>query len=606
MVTTVGRILASEALPEGLYKQDTALDKGEVSRLFLQLAKEKPDQYIDALQRMNDIGRRVATRYGRTASLKLADFRTPESMRKLRTTIKDELHAIQNRDDLSSDQKSKLIVKELGSKYSNVSEKLFESLPEDSSLSSQVRAGSRGNKTQLQQMIFGDMFMVDPTNRTIPVPGLTGYAEGVTPMEYWLSAHSGRKGLVDVQLATADAGYYGKTMTNVAHRVVATIPDCGVGPQQGLLVEGGDDENVGALLARDIAGFKANTPITRGMLPKLAGKKILLRSALTCKAPEGICQHCAGLREKGEFPEIGEAVGVNAARSFAEPVTQAKLKAKHVGGVAEGGKHRLDTYEQIKQFGQVPTEFVGGAVLSGVDGRVGRVMDAPQGGTYVTVGPEQYHIPNGIEVAVKPGDTIEAGDILSAGVPNPAEIVQYKGLGEGRRYYLDKFSELLKKDKAASHRRNIEAFARAFVSRVRITDPEGYDGNLINDIVDYDTLASRWEPREGSSLKKTTSAHNLYLEQPYLHYTIGTRLTPKVTKALRENGIDEVVTHPSAPPFEPVVMRATDFTQHDKDWAVRLGGENLKRATLAAAQRGSSSERKSTSYFPTLVNITEN
>jgi hypothetical protein len=371
------------------------------------------------------------------------------------------------------------------------------------------------------------------------------------------------------------------------------------------VVDTEDENNIGSLLARDYGPFKAGQPITPAMLPKLP-PKVIVRSALTCRAHEGICQHCAGLREKGGFPAIGEAVGVNAARSFAEPVTQFKLKAKHVGGVATGtGENRADSYQQIKQFGQVPKEFVGGAVLTEVDGRVGRVVPAPQGGTYITVGGKQFHVPIDQQVRVKPGDVVEAGDMLSDGVPNPAEIVALKGLGEGRKYYMEQFSKLLDSANASTHRRNLEPFARAFVSRVRITDPDGLDGNFIDDVVDYDTVSSRWEPCEGAALKNVSTAHNLYLEQPYLHYTIGTRITPKVAKALKEQGINDVLTHNQPPPFEPVVMRATDFTRKDKDWMVRLGGENLKQSTLEAAQRGSVSDRKSTSYFPTLVNITE-
>ena len=207
------------------------------------------------------------------------------------------------------------------------------------------------------------------------------------------------------------------------------------------------------------------------------------------------------------------------------------------------------------------------------------------------------------EVTAKEGDTVEAGDTLSDGTPNPAEIAQYKGIGEGRRYFLNKFADMLKRNGASTGRRNLELFSRAFISKVRINQPEGWNGYLPDDVVDYERIASKWEPREGSETKPLSMASGKYLEKPYLHYTIGTRVTPKVAAELNEFGHSKVLVHNAPPPFEPVVVRSQDLIRHDPDWVTRLGGENLKRALLDSAQRGGTSEKNSTSYFPRLVGM---
>jgi biotin carboxyl carrier protein len=66
-----------------------------------------------------------------------------------------------------------------------------------------------------------------------------------------------------------------------------------------------------------------------------------------------------------------------------------------------------------------PKVFPGGAILSKVDGRVTEVRKAPQGGSFITVGNTTVYSPIARTVKVKVGDTVEAGDMLTNGVPNP-------------------------------------------------------------------------------------------------------------------------------------------------------------------------------------------
>ena len=78
--------------------------------------------------------------------------------------------------------------------------------------------------------------------------------------------------------------------------------------------------------------------ITEAVVQKVkkAGiKQVEIRSSLTCKTENGVCQKCYGRNlATGNLVETGEAVGIMAAQSIGEPGTQLTMKNFHKGGVA--------------------------------------------------------------------------------------------------------------------------------------------------------------------------------------------------------------------------------------------------------------------------------
>jgi DNA-directed RNA polymerase subunit beta' len=607
MITTAGRLLLQDALPEKYRDLQKPIDSKTLTAILTDLATTgKPEEYVDYLKKLVDLGRFVATDYGRTASISLKDLKLPASVQKLKQDFKNKLYEIEQSDILTHAEKVKAMQELLSSASKELPAKLMDAaLKENNAMIHAIISGARGGakgEKMVQQMLIGSFGDNDSEGEYIPRTGLSGFAEGRSPFEYWAASYGTRKSNADVQLATAKVGYLARQLTNAAHRVIATSPDCGT--TRGLIVAGDDPDNVGAILAKDVGDLTAGTVIREEHLPKLAGKNILVRSAITCDAAEGVCSKCSGIREHGKLPSLGEAVGINATRSFVEPLTQSAIGSKHAGTKISKRK-TLEGHSLINQFMQMPKEFIDAAILTEKDGTVKRIAKAPQGGNFIFVDDVRYHVPEGVGLKVKVGDKVEAGDVLSEGIPNPALVVKYKGLGEGRYYFLNQLRDLLKNSNATTNRRNIELFTRGFISKAKITKPEGYAGYLIDDVVDYDTLAASWQPRPDSSLKSVTTAGNLYLEKPYLHYTIGTRVTPKVADTLLKAGIDVVHVHKDPPPFEPMTVRAQAFLSYDKDWTVRLAGEKLKSSLTAAAQRGLYSDANSTSYYPTLLNIAD-
>jgi DNA-directed RNA polymerase subunit beta' len=602
-VTTVGRLMFNQSLPPEYRDEGREIKhKKDLSELLLRIAKEAPDKYVDALKGINDVARNVVFDYGRTASFSLSGLALPPEIKKLRDTYKAQIHLIKEDPKLDAEQKNKAIIDYLMPKISELQKKLTELPDEDNGFIQQVKTGARGNASQLMQILFGDMIVEDHKERPIPVPGLHGYGEGVTPVEMWAGSYGSRKGYIGVQLATSDAGYFGKQLTQVAHRVVVTEDDCGAN-DVGLTVPGGDTNNVGSVLAVGAGDLKAGHVLTKQDLHKLDDKEITVRSAVTCQAREGICSKCAGIREKGHFPHKGDAVGVTASRAIAEPLTQAMLSSKHTGGVAGKEKH-MSAFKSVNQFIQVPEAFIGAAPLAKRDGKISAIDKAPQGGHYVHIGEEEHYVPEDQELNVKVNQEVEAGDALSDGLPNPAEIVKYKGIGEGRRYFTQKYYDILKENNVGNHRRNVEAIARAFINRVKITHPDGYAGHFPGDVVSYDDFVRDYEPREGYELTSPSRAVNQYLEKPMMHYSIGTRITPSIAKKMESAKIKMILAHKEEPVFEPVVSRAQDVSINDKDWMTRLGGFNLKKGMVDAASRGSTSQLGGSSFIPSVVSGT--
>jgi hypothetical protein len=133
--------------------------------------------------------------------------------------------------------------------------------------------------------------------------------------------------------------------------------------------------------------------------------------------------------------------------------------------------------------------------------------------------------------------------VLSEGIVNPSEIVKHKGIGEGRVAWVNAMMRGLKDSRINPHRRNLEVIARGLINHVRVTDLDNHIHALPDDVVPYDYIARTYKPRPDAVETDTTSCCNRYLEEPALHYTIGTRVTPKVADTLKNFGIDKVLTH---------------------------------------------------------------
>lgn len=272
--------------------------------------------------------------------------------------------------------------------------------------------------------------------------------------------------------------------------------------------------------------------------------------------------------------------------------------SKHSGGEAVQTSRIKKGFAAIEQFIDMPEEFVGGAVISDYDGIVGKPIPAPQGGYYLPIGENKMHILPDQNIKVTPGYEVSKGDILTDGMVNISKVTKYKGIGAGRKAFTDHFINTLADNGIFNLRRNIETMARGYISRVKITDPDGVAGKIIGDITDYDDIEAVYKPRVGFQELPVEKAKGKYLETPASYFTIGTRVTPDVIKELKRNRVTTIKVHSDPAPFDPIVIPAKQFTEKDEDFLVGLAGENLMRSIETHVARGAETEKDSTSYYP--------
>jgi hypothetical protein len=426
-------------------------------------------------------------------------------------------------------------------------------------------------------------------------------------VEYFAGAFGTRKGVMDLKTATADAGFFGKQLAQMTHRLLVTDDDerdeerLAAAHDRGYPTDVDDTDNEGALLARPVGPYKRNTVLTPRILKdikEMGIQDILVRSPLV-GGPEdgGVYAKDVGYREKGRLPPIGDYVGVAAAQALSEPVTQAQISSKHSGGV--GGAGSISGFKAINALVQVPKKYPGGATHAQLDGRVQEIREAPQGGHYVQIGGQDHYVPVDQELTVKKGQEIEAGDSITSGMPNPSEIVRHKGIGEGRRYFVNAMRQVLQNSGISPHRRNIELLSRGLVNHVRMTDEHG-DYNP-DDVVPYSMLERSWQPRQGSVTGAPKSLTGHYLERPVLHYSIGTKIGKNVAGTLQKYGINNVEAHREPPPFQPEMVRGMSNISNDPDWMTRMLGSYQQKGLMDSVHRGAVSDTAGSSFVPSLA-----
>lgn len=599
--TTTGQVLINAVLPEHLRDYSRVLDKKGIDALTEQLADEKnPELYRKVMHALYSVGHMSAQSGG--ASFSLYDLRTPVGTKVALDKLKDQVTAVTESDTLTPDQREAAVVKLVGGQASKIEQQLYdEALKSGNAFAQQVHSGSRGKKGDLRSLLVGDLLVSDHKDRIIPMPITNSYSQGVDPAQFWAGAYGARRGTIATKFQTSQAGFLAKQLSQAAHTQVVTSEDCET--SRGIPVPADDPDNIGTVLSATAGGLPAGTVLGPREIRKLKGKTISVRSPLTCEANDGVCGRCAGIREKGGFPEVGDNIGITAAQSLSERLSQTQLSKKHSAGRADYAEEAqgVQGFDLINQMVQVPKAFREAATIARTDGTVKSVSEAPQGGQFVVVGDEQHYIPPKFKVFVKPGDRVDAGDVISEGLPNPMELVKYRGIGAGRLEFTNLFRDAFRKQGMPANRRNIELVARGLINHVRVTDLDGPNNTLPDDIVEYTSIERNYRPRYGHRKGMPKISVGNYLERPVNQYSIGTRVTKRVAKDLENAGIREVSYHKDPPPFVPQMVRAMETLTMSPDFQQRMAGSYLQKGLLESVHRGRSSQISGPSYIPGLM-----
>lgn len=384
--TTVGRILFNKILPNELPYYNTRIDKKMMGEIVL-TALEKCG--IENTAEMLDNIKEVCAKYLTDSGLSFGMDDIPALPEKA-ALIKEAENRI---DDVQSqyddglltfqERKNKVITvwtetREKVSKLSKVS------LMREGSVYSIIESGARGTWAQLNQIIGMKGLVTNPLGETIELAVKGSFKEGLGVLEYFISTHGARKGLVDTALRTSNAGYLTRRLVDVAQDVVVNESDCL--DKEGMIITKEEcdvldvdfyDRLFGRTCSQDAVGADGETVVKRNEIfikdviarARAAGVvSVRIRSLLSCRAVRGVCQKCYGLDlAYSTLVKAGTAVGIIAAQSLGEPGTQLTMRTFHSGGVV--GADITQGLPRVEELFEVRTPK-NKAILTDVAGRV--------------------------------------------------------------------------------------------------------------------------------------------------------------------------------------------------------------------------------------------
>lgn len=580
------QLLVNSKLPVELRNYDQTFDGKSINKILVTVKRRYPDKFAEIAQVFSDIGRNASYAQGDTISLK--DVKSPIDRSKYYAAMDAELAEAKKRDPQHYKENKEIIWQKWLDKLGDDS--LSEGLKQGNMISLAVASGARGKKDQHRAMTVTPGTYTDSRGRVIDIFSRESFAEGVRPATLMASMFGTRAAISTIKTMTAKGGDWGKIMGQAAASQVIRKNDCL--SSLGIPISTEDKSLHGRFLSSPVGDFPAGTLINKNVqaaLRKSGVKNVIARSPITCDVPNGLCAKCVGAYYKGgQLPKIGDAIGLMASTTVAEPIVQSSLGSKHSAGMSTG-KREYSGFEAISSFTQSPENFKDKAVVADQDGRVEKIETAAQGGHYVTINGKKQYTPAGYALTVQEGDTLEAGDQLSDGILDPEDIVKHKGIGEGRVAYVKELGKILNSTGVGTDPRNLEVLSRAAINHVRIDAPEGLANYLPDDVVSYDTIKLQYTPNISSSLKTPKEAINKYLQAPTLYYSVGTRITPSVAKKLSENNINTVQVDDVAPEFTPEMIRLRTASHMNPDWIASMSTSYIKQQVADAAVRGDDS-----------------
>ncbi|NCO10548.1 DNA-directed RNA polymerase subunit beta' [Candidatus Saccharibacteria bacterium] len=277
----------------------------------------------------------------------------------------------------------------------------------------------------------------------------------------------------------------------------------------------------GKLITREIStAIDADTDI--------AEAKIM--SVLSAKNLRGVPRRSYGIdMATNELVKAAQPVGVIAAQSVGEPGTQLTLRTFHASGVAESditqGLPRVEElFEARNPKGQAYMSEVTGHVETWEDGKKYIVQVTPEAGhierialegrtsntkngadvkagdvlatgeseskpiiapfdgvvevtdDYIIIAaapssPVRYEVPGTMQLVVKNGDAVEAGDRLTNGSLNIHDLMRLKGVEATQRYIINEVLRIYAAQGQDVANKHLEIIVRQMFSRVQIEDP---------------------------------------------------------------------------------------------------------------------------------------
>ena len=529
--TTVGRIIFNEAIPQDIgivdrsipenrlkYEIDFLCDKKQLAKIIgrcINIAGSTRTAIV--LDKIKGLGFKFSTRGA--LSVSVADMEIPNVKNQILDEAQQEVENVMKmfrRGLMTEDERYEKVISVWDSANSRLTTALLANLGKYNNIYMMAHSGARGSNNQIKQLAGMRGLMASPSGKTLEVPVKSNFREGLSVLEYFVSAHGARKGLSDTALKTADSGYLTRRLVDVSQDIIIREWDCVGGtdaPAPGHFVEAFKDldEIIEPLQDRLRGRFaidevvhpetgeilvKADSmisPDAAESIEKAGIESVNIRTILTCRSRVGLCSKCYGANmASGRAVRIGEAVGIIAAQSIGEPGTQLTMRTFQIGGIhsnediTQGLPRVEEIFEARKPKGLAIIAEKGGTVAFSENKKKREIIITNQ----ETGEAMEYLIPFGSRLKVQDGATVEEGEEITEGNVYPHDVLRIRGIRGVQDYMLKEVQRVYRLQGVDINDKHIEVIVRQMLKRVKIEengDTELLPGSLV-DWLEFDEV----------------------------------------------------------------------------------------------------------------------
>ena len=625
--TTVGRIIFNEAIPQNLgyvdrtneetkfdYEISFLVDKKAIGKVINKCINRcGATETASVLDKIKSLGYKFSTRAAMTVSV--SDMEIPKEKAEYLEEAESKVDMITKkfrRGLMTDEERHQKVIEAWNIADDKITAALLAGLGKYNNIYMMANSGARGSNRQIKQLAGMRGLMASPNGGIIELPIKANFREGLSVLEYFISAHGARKGLTDTALKTADSGYLTRRLVDVSQDIIVREWDCCDGrnietPCMEIsafmdgneVIEGLQDRIRGRWSAYDIIHpetgeiiVPADTMITVDQaeaVEKAGIKKVWIRTVLTCRSEVGICAKCYGANmASGRYVRIGESVGIIAAQSIGEPGTQLTMRTFHTGGIAgnditQGLPRVEELFEARKPKGlAIIAEFGGRVTLNDTKKKREVIITNPETGET-----KDYLIPYGSRIKVYDGDLIEAGDEITEGSVNPHDILKIKGLRGVQDYMIQEVQRVYRLQGVEISDKHIEVIVRQMLKRVKIEengDTEFLPGSLVDWLTFENTNATLEaegkEPAKGTrvllGITKASLATDSFLSAASFQET-----TRVLTEAAIKGKIDPLIGLKENVIIGKLIPAGTGMTRYRN---IEIDPEGAEEETEAPAE----------------------
>ncbi|MGB3367921.1 MAG: DNA-directed RNA polymerase subunit beta', partial [Acidaminobacteraceae bacterium] len=498
--STVGRFIFNENLPQDLGFVDRSVDKYSIEVGF-QCGKKDLEDIIAKcfathgntrtaimLDHIKEMGFKFSTRGAITVSV--SDMIIPPEKKLIieeARVVVDKYQKAYRRGLMSDEERYEKIIQTWTKATDDVTNALLSNLDRLNNIKIMADSGARGSKNQIRQLAGMRGLMANATGKTVEIPIISNFREGLSVLEYFISTTGARKGLADTALRTADSGYLTRRLVDVSQDVIVREVNCRT--VEGILVSDiVDGTEVIEPLGERILGryltenfydketneliCDVNTMVTHKIAKKIIDTGIVelkVRSVLECETPYGVCSRCYGINlANGKPVNIGEAIGIIAAQSIGEPGTQLTMRTFHTGGVAGGditqGLPRVEElFEARKPKGLAVIAEIEGTISFRETKKKKEVVITDAAGEQIA-----SQIVFGSRLRVEEGDTVVKGELITDGSINPHDLLRAVGVRGVQEYIVKEVQRVYRLQGVDINDKHIEIIIKRMLSKIRV------------------------------------------------------------------------------------------------------------------------------------------